>query len=311
MFIFLYGPDTYRSRRKLNEIIAHYKEVRKSGLNLKYFEKLNYADFKDQFQQISMLREKKLLILTKAFSNQEFKSAFLKDFKKLKNQKTDDTILFYEEGVILKSDPLFVFLKKNAGIQEFKLLEAQKLKDWAGKEIESRHGKISPQALAELTGRAGNDLWRLSNEIQKLLSFKKNTKIEIKDVEILVRPGIETDIFRTIDSLAAKNKKQALALIHRHLEKGDSPLYILSMINFQFRNILEIKDLIEKRYSYYDILKQSKLHPYVVKKSYQQACGFNAEELKKIYRNIFQADIDIKTGKIDPQFALDLLVAEI
>jgi DNA polymerase III delta subunit len=34
-------------------------------------------------------------------------------------------------------------------------------------------------------------------------------------------------------------------------------------------------------------------------------------ELKKIYRKIFQIDSDIKTGKIEPETALDLLLAEI
>jgi hypothetical protein len=38
MLIFLYGQDTHRSRQKLNEIIARYKKVHQSGLNLKYFE---------------------------------------------------------------------------------------------------------------------------------------------------------------------------------------------------------------------------------------------------------------------------------
>ncbi|PIQ92378.1 MAG: hypothetical protein COV69_02735 [Parcubacteria group bacterium CG11_big_fil_rev_8_21_14_0_20_39_14] len=28
MIIFLYGPDTYRSRQKLNEIIEYYKKVK-------------------------------------------------------------------------------------------------------------------------------------------------------------------------------------------------------------------------------------------------------------------------------------------
>ena len=34
-------------------------------------------------------------------------------------------------------------------------------------------------------------------------------------------------------------------------------------------------------------------------------------QLKKIYQKIFQVDFDIKTGKIEPETALDLLLAEI
>jgi DNA polymerase III delta subunit len=53
------------------------------------------------------------------------------------------------------------------------------------------------------------------------------------------------------------------------------------------------------------------LHPFVVKKSYQQANKFTLQELKKIYQKIFKADLDIKTGKITPETALDLLLTEI
>jgi len=38
---------------------------------------------------------------------------------------------------------------------------------------------------------------------------------------------------------------------------------------------------------------------------------FTLEELKKIYYKIFQADLNIKTGKIEPEVGLDLLITEI
>ena len=151
----------------------------------------------------------------------------------------------------------------------------------------------------------------MANEIKKLVSYKKKGKIEVADIKLLVRPKIETDIFKTIDALAEKKKNLALNLIHNHLEKGDTPLYLLAMINFQFRNLLEVKDLIEKNIPYYQIINQSNLHPFIVKKSFQQAKRFTLPQLKKIYQKIFQVDLNIKTGKLDPQTALDLLIAEI
>ena len=157
----------------------------------------------------------------------------------------------------------------------------------------------------------GNDLWQLSNEVKKLVNYKPKDKIELKDVEFLVRPKIETDIFKTIDAIAQKNKKRAITLIHKHLEKGDNPLYLLSMINFQFRNLLIIKDLIEKHKPYPVILKISKLHPFVVKKNWQLANQFTLNDLKKIYQKIFQIDLSIKTGKLKPEIALDLFIMEI
>jgi len=165
--------------------------------------------------------------------------------------------------------------------------------------------------LEKLIEYIGNDLWQMSNEIKKLASFKNNKTLRIEDIELLVRSKIETDIFKTIDAIAEKNKKQALNLFHKHLEKGDSPLYLLSMINYQFRNLLIVKDLIEKHKPYDVILKKSGLHPFVVKKSYYQSQRFTFQELKKIFQKIFKADLDIKTGRIQPEIALDLLIAEI
>jgi len=311
MIIFLYGQDTYRLRRKLNEIIEHHKKIHKSGLNLKYLNlnEKGFEDFKDEFQSISMFAEKKLIILEETFTNQNFKENFLKNSKKFVN--SGDIILFYETTETPRSNSLFKFLKKYTKSQEFKLLEGENLKNWVKKEIENYKVKIHPTALEKLIDYVGNDLWQMANEIRKLVSYKENKKIEVKDIELLVKPKIEPEIFKTIDALASKNKKQALELIHKHLEKGDNPLYLLSMINFQFRNLLTIRDLIEKNKSPYTLLKEAKLHPFVIKKSYSQAQKFKIEELKKIYQKIFQVDLAIKTGKVEPETALDIFIAEI
>lgn len=311
MIIFLYGEDTYRSRQKSNKIIEEHKKIHQSGLNLIYLDgkNLEFEDFKDVFQQTSMFGEKKLVVLSDVFSSQDFKEKFLKNSKTLLNSK--DIILLYEEDGISEKDRFLKFLNKQGKSQNFQLLKGEKLKKWLRQEFSKFKAEISSEALDKLINFVGSDLWQMSNEIKKLVSFKKNRKIKTEDVELLVKPKIETAIFKTIDAIALKNKKQAISLIHQHLEKGDNLLYLLSMINFQFRNLLIIKDLIEKRRPYYSILKITKLHPFVVQKSYQQAGKFTLSELKKIYQKIFQVDLSIKTGKIEPETALDLLLTEI
>lgn len=300
MIIFLYGPDTYRSRQKLQEITEHYKKVHKSGLNLRFFDgqNLDYQDFNDEFRQTAMFQEKKMLILKNIFQNQGFKKSFLENVKKLADSK--DIIIFYEEEEINPKDPLFEFLADNAKVQGFQILGRARLANWVQKEFKRYEAEISPEAMAQLINFAGNDLWRLSNEIQKLTAFKKNKIVELKDVGFLVKPQIETDIFETIEALALRDKKKAVSLMHEHLEKGDSPLYLLSMIAFQFRNLLLVK-------------KTGRLqgHPYFVRKTASLAADFTLEDLERVYRKIFKADLEIKTGRIDPQLALDLLITGI
>ena len=83
------------------------------------------------------------------------------------------------------------------------------------------------------------------------------------------------------------------------------------MINFQIKNLLIVKDLIQKGEPFNVVVSKSGLHPFVARKSYFQSQKFTFSELKKIFQNIFKIDLDIKTGKIDPEIALNLLVAEI
>ncbi len=295
----------------MNEIVEQYKKSHKSGLNLIYFEgkDLDFEEVLNEIQQASIIAGKKMLILRNVFSNADFKEKFLKKSKIFINSK--DLVLFYEEKDVPKNDSLFRLVKKSGKSQEFKLLDGQDLKNWIKKEFSNYGAKIETGVTEKLINFIGNNSWQISNEIKKLATFSKGKAIGLKDIELLVKPKIEADIFKTIDALAQKDKKQALSLLHRHLQSGDNPLYLLSMINFQFRNLISVKSLAEKNCTYQDIQKKTKLHPFVVKKSLWQARRFTFGELKKIYQKIFKVDIDIKTGRLNPELALDLLISEI
>ncbi|HDH99154.1 MAG TPA: hypothetical protein ENF68_00500, partial [bacterium] len=96
MIIFLYGQDTYRSRRKLNEFVARYKEVHKEGSGLRRLEgrDLDFRSFQQEIETGTIFGEKKLFILEGVFSNQEFKDLFIKNKKRVLSSNT--TILIYE-----------------------------------------------------------------------------------------------------------------------------------------------------------------------------------------------------------------------
>lgn len=311
MVIFLYGEDSYGVKQKLNEIIEEYKKSRKSGLNLIYFdaEQKDFSDFSDIFRISPMFSEKKLIILKNVFTSENFREKLAEEAKNL--EKSEDVIVIYEQGAVDQRIKLFKVLTKECKNQEFKPLDNGKLKEWARKDIQKRGAAINADALELLTRRTGNDLWQLSGEIQKLANFKENATVKKDDVELLVKPNLESDIFKTIDSLAQKDKKQALVLLYKHLDGGEKPLYLLSMIGYQFRNLLAVKELAEKGLMYASIIQKSGLHPFVVKKTYFLCRQFSFQELRNIYRKIYQIDFDIKSGKIEAETAIDLLISQI
>lgn len=313
MIIFLYGPDTFMSRQKLNEIIEQYKKTHKSGLGLKFWEgnEIDFSEIKNAFQQASMFfQEKKLLVLKDALKNKNFAKDFMDDFTCF--EKSDNIILIYQREKIEAGDDFFRFLKRKTKSQEFGLLSGAKLKDWLKKEFEKLGAEVDLKVIEALATLVGPDLWALSNEIQKIVNYKPKGKLTSREFNLLIKPRqIETNIFKTIDAIAAKDKKTALQLINRHLEKGDNPFYIFTMIGYQTRNLLSVKELEEQNKTYNEILKTTKLNSFVARKTYLQAKKFSFETLKKIYKKIFEIDLNVKTGKARIEQAIDLLVAEI
>ncbi|MFA6190493.1 MAG: DNA polymerase III subunit delta [Candidatus Staskawiczbacteria bacterium] len=316
MIYFIYGEDSYRSKKKLEEIVLSYKEKHKSGLNLIYVDTLtnSFGDFYNSLKINSMFAEKKLIVLrnlflTKSESVSGWQEDFLENIKKIEELK--DIVVVYESSLPDKRTKLFKALQKNTKCQEFNLLTDVNLKKWIASEFLLQKVKINNDAVDLLASYIGSDLWRMANEINKLSNYKKGTIVLKENVELLVKPNIDNDIFKTIDALASKNKKLALSLLHKHMDGGDFPLYLLSMIAYQFRNLLIIKDLSAQGGPASGWQKKSGLHPFVIQKSSYLCSQFSMVELKKIYQKIFQIDLNIKTGKIEAETAIDLLISEI
>jgi len=310
MIILLYGEDTFRLRQKLIEVIEEYKAKHKTGLNLARFRENNF-DFdkiKEKIESVSMFDEKKLIILENALNNKIFSEEFLKYIKK--NKIKDDQsiiVVIYQEGKLTRPS----LPRQVSMFEEFKLLSDNDLINWLKKQMSENKANISQGALRKLVTYIGSDLWQLNNELNKLMSYKVGQSINEDDIDLLVKSKIDTDIFKTLDALAKRDKKTAFRLLHEHLEQGENEIYLFSMFVYQIRVLLKLKDLIEKGTPFYNLPKLSGLHPFVVKKSSEQLKNFGFEQLKGIYKYLLKIELGLKKGRLDGSAALDLLVAEI
>lgn len=308
MIIFFFGSDTFRLKNKISEILNFYQKE-KGGFNFSYINAIkdDFKKVKETNSQSSLFKDKKLILIENIFKNKEFKDAFLKEINLFLS--TENIILISEDEKIKKNDSLFSFLIKNTKHQEFELLKPFQIKKWIEKKVKENGFSIEEEALNLLA--TSNDLWKINNEIKKLISFSDNKKITKKNVLILTNIETETDIFKTIEAISKKNKKQAISLLYNHLKKGESPLYLLSMISYQFKNLIILKELVDQNFSFHELIKKSQLHPFVIKKSLPLLNLFSFPELKNIYSKLFQIDTNIKIGKIEAEAGLEILIAEI
>ncbi len=321
MLIFLYGEDDFSSREKLAQIQSKFLEKNISGANL------NVIDFRENDRKIKLsdaagsggLFSSKQLIIVKNILTSADSSAQVETLDFLKTRKSiiesqDVFIAFWESEAPKGKNDLFQFLLKNSKKQKFEKLKGIRLENWIIKRTQGLNpsAKFSKGALNKLVAYSGEDLFRLENEIQKLVDFKKSEMISEKDVELLVRSKIDSNIFETIEAMSGGNKKTALKLLRSQLEKGEDPIYVLSMYVYQFRNLLKVGEFYwQGEKSQYEISKSAKLHPFVVKKTLEQLRNFTREKLLRIYKKLQELDLKAKTGKIDVNLALDKFVVEL
>src|SRR4030042_3418173 len=309
MIIFLYGEDEFRSQRKLAEIKNKFLQNYKEGATLFVFDFLENEEKIDELtlklSSGGLFSNKKLAIVKNIFLNKTAaeNAAFLDFLKRADKEGVKDlTLVFWEKEKIDKKWKLAKFLLEKAKKQEFNFLEGMKLTNWITEEIKRvGEGKISisPKAVEKLILFVGSNLDLLSKELEKLVNYKRRGEVTEEDVGLLVKSKIDSDIFKTIDSLARRDKKTPARLLHDHLGAGDDPFYLLSMYFYQFRNLLKVKALTEKRVSEKKIAQDLKLHPFVARKSAEQAHNFSLGKLKELYKKLCEIDFEAKTGKTD------------
>lgn len=300
MLILVHGKDYYRASKKARELAGLKAEVFDSGGNF------NFSFLKETLGTGCLFDKEKILILRDFFSDSSFKEEFLKRADELSHK--NDLVVFLESQAI-KGEALS-FFKKKEKVFVFNPLKESELKKWVEDCLKELDFSIEEKALSDLISSVGNDLWRLDLELQKLAAFDfASKKIKTQDVSLLVQESFRADIFKTIDAVANKDKKMALKFLYKHLEKGDSPFYLFSMFHYQFRNLIVVKDLEKK--SLPELIKTLDLHPFVTRKSYYLCKKFEMEKLKKIYAKLFKLDLAVKKGKIKPELALELLIADI
>lgn len=201
---------------------------------------------------------------------------------------------------------------QNARIVVCSTGKKDELPSWVEMKVRERGGRITRQATMELTRTVGNNLLLLGMEIAKLVSYTAGKRsIEPEDVRLLVPEAREARIWDMVDALGMGNGAKAMAELHRLLNEDEPPLRLLGMIVRQYRLLLQIKELEARGARKPEIMKVLKLQDWAVGKLLPQARRHSLPQLEAIYERLLETDVAIKTGRLEPVLALDLLVAEL
>ena len=228
-------------------------------------------------------------------------------------QVPDFTILVLMDGEISNNNPMLGEIRSaNAEVRFFPLIKDARLRQWVQQRVSAAGGDISSQAVELLTRFVGSNLWAMANEIEKLVLFASGRRIEGEDVRAVVSYAQEANVFAMVDAILEFKSGDAQGLLQNLLQQGAHPAGLLVMLTRQVRIIVQVKELARQGLSRADI--QNKLgstKDFIVRKATEQASKYSLSRLTRLYHQLLDVDLSIKTGRYDGELALNILIAEL
>lgn len=318
MLFLLYGPDELSRSEALAAIRAQVPpDLADLNLTILDGRKLKLDALVGACEAFPFIAEKRLVIVNdllkhqKAGSEREQTKAFLE-----KIPATCDLVLVESEDVD-KRNAIFTWLKKQAekqqaAVREFQPKEGAELQRWLIARAGQLGVKLDGRAAAKLTEYIGGGESRaLTNELGKLASYVgSGGTITVDAVERMVADGQEQNLFAFIDELSGR-RRTALHSLRHLLNDGQAAQYILFMVARQARILVSVKEAANRRVRPDDLAAQLKMQPFVARKAFDQVKQFSDEELLAFHQRVVELDHASKTGRMEPETGLELLVAEI
>jgi DNA polymerase-3 subunit delta len=195
---------------------------------------------------------------------------------------------------------------------EFAVLSDAELINWAKGKLKDFGAQADDVAVRQLVALVGNNVLRLTNEIEKLaVAALPDSIITFELVEQLVPNSRELSNFELTDHLLSKNRKGALQILNKILDDGAEPLMLLGLISYNFHRLFLAKELMRQGVERTEVARTMKL-PYGRQEDFLAAARrADADKLAWILRRLAETDLAIKTSKATPRLQIEMLVSEL
>ena len=310
------GTSEIFIKNRMNRIIQSFKN--EETTIVKYdMDTSNLTQVLEDALTIPFLEDLKIIIiknpkfLTKnANTTKEDAKAFIKYLKK----PSDTTILIVDATniAIHQANDIYKTLRNVARIIDYPEPEEIEIKGWIVRTFDSNNIDIKDDALNLLIEYIGDDQPRLSQEIDKLVAYVgKGGTVHIKDITTLVPKDVSNEVYNLIKAIVSHDFNKTNSIYNTLVNNTKDPLMIFSMISNKFKELISTYKLLKFGYSQSDI---AKFYNVSTGKAYyivQEAKSFRLEDLEYYIDKLATLDYQIKSGKIDKNIALELLLLRI
>lgn len=322
-FYILHGSDDLRLEEEVARFRAQMGDSANAELNISEFDgqTASAAEILNAAMSFPFLADKRLVIvrgligwITRKGAGETGKQAVERLLNDLPQLPEWSRLVLVEREALPANNRLLKLAQQDAAGFEKAFNAPKDSTSWIIQRARDHYGvEIEPRAAQALASVTTEDLRRADNELVKLVSYVDGARpITEDDVAELTPYVAEANIFAMVDALVTGKADMAMTLMHRLLENDprDEGFGLYAMIVRQFRLLLIAKEHLLLHNSRQGLAEAMGTNSkFVADKAADQSRSFTLEQLEDIYRTLQDYDLRIKTGRIEPQLALDLLVA--
>lgn len=311
-FYLIYGIDNGLIKNKEKEIL---KKINISLIN-KYDLEVSPVDvILEDALTMNLFADKKVIIIENAYifgssSDQKISDRFLEYF----NTFNSSTYIIFELNVD-KVDSRKKITKKISEIGkvfEVKKLETNDLFQIIEKRFKDNNYTISTELINYLVSLLNDNYENINNELDKIFLLGKEDKnITKEDLDGLIIPSLDDDIFSLIDAITNKDKNKSIKLYQEFINRNEDMIKIIYLLASKYRLMLQVRLLSDRGYLESDIAKTMQIHPYRAKMVLREAYKYELGNLIKILKELDYLDRDIKLGNVDKNLALEVFLLKV
>lgn len=138
-------------------------------------------------------------------------------------------------------------------------------------------------------------------KLRKSNVFIKNAKkldARVKEFE----QKDDSDIFNLVDRVFEGKRKASYKELQKLILMEKNEFYIFTMLAYGLRNLA---------YVVFSSPEYEKMHPYVKSKVKKQSMKFTKEDIKNLYKDFYDLDLKVKTGKIDSEILVPMAIEKV
>jgi DNA polymerase-3 subunit delta len=195
--------------------------------------------------------------------------------------------------------------------QEMQHLKGRALTDWTARRATATHG-LTAAIASQVVRVTPPDLSIIDSELGKLAAYKASgSKLTNEAVIELLAGGREDEIFKLTDNLLPRPTAQALQIARNLTRGGLQPTSVAYRMARHVALVLEVRARQERGESLQQVQDGMSEHRFVIQKAFEVAQDSDPDRLEHALKAIRDYEWEVKSGQIDADLGLDVLLTRL